>query len=79
MKNQQTYLIENNWWLLRVFASKSPIKTTLFVAPLALYFLLSINESLSFTKTMACIGVGVLWWSFLEYMIHRFFSTGQVI
>lgn len=73
MKNQQTYLIENNWWLLRIFASKTPLKTTLFVAPLALYFLISIKESLSFSQVMACFVVGILWWSFLEYMIHRFF------
>ena len=72
LKNKQTYLIEKNWWLLRLFASKSPVKTMVFVAPLGLFFLTQ-STSLNAFSIFKSFVVGVLWWTFLEYMIHRFF------
>lgn len=73
MKNKQKYLIESNWWLLKIFASESPVKTIVFVAPLAIYFLNSIEEGLPLFAMIICTAIGILWWTFLEYMIHRFF------
>ena len=73
LKNKQTFLIQKNWWLLKIFASKSPIWTLVFVAPLAGFFILKIDSSFSFSTITLSAFVGILWWTFLEYMIHRFF------
>lgn len=73
MKNKQTYLIEKNWWLLSIFASKNPWMTLIFVAPLGVFFFTQIKENISFSQIIMCLFVGIIWWTFLEYMIHRFF------
>ena len=73
MKNKQTYLIEKNWWLLSIFASKNPWMTLIFVVPISLFFITQITEILSYTKIYICLLTGILWWTFLEYIIHRFF------
>ena len=73
LKNKQTFLIQKNWWLLKIFASKSPIWTLVFVCPLASLFLFRISERLTNGQVVTCALVGIIWWSFLEYMIHRFF------
>ena len=72
LKKKQNYLIEKNWWLLHLFASKHPLKTLFFVAPFGVYFLFQ-SADLGFIITLKCFFIGVLWWTFLEYMIHRFF------
>jgi 4-hydroxysphinganine ceramide fatty acyl 2-hydroxylase len=73
LKNKQSFLIQKNWWLLKIFASKSPIWTLIFLAPLGVLFFLQISESISLTQFITCTLVGIIWWTFLEYMIHRFF------
>tara|TARA_B100000925_G_scaffold33295_1_gene22077 strand:+ start:2713 stop:3378 length:666 start_codon:yes stop_codon:yes gene_type:complete len=73
LKNKQSFLIQKNWWLLKIFASKSPFWTLVFVAPLGAFFLSKINQPLTISTLILSALIGVLWWTFLEYMIHRFF------
>ncbi len=72
-QEKQHFLIENNWWLLKAFASKSPWRTTFFVAPIGIFMASRIGFDLSLLSILKCAFIGIIWWTFLEYMIHRYF------
>lgn len=57
---------------VKYFASRNPVHLLLFVLPLWSFFLYhSLNTSSNvFTTLLAMVG-GVMYWSFLEYVIHR--------
>lgn len=79
MKNQSTgvtnnYLIQNERTLLRFFAAKSPLTVLYFVLPyiiLVAYLAKDFSYSI-FESAMLLLGA-LLYWSFAEYIIHRYF------
>ena len=50
---------------------QAPVKNLIFCSPFGVYFLFQ-SADLGFAITLKCFFIGVLWWTFLEYMIHRF-------
>ena len=71
MEKTNRYLIENNWWLLKIFASKGPIRTIWFVIPLSYFWITKIHAP-NLTESITGIALGVLLWTFMEYFIHRY-------
>ncbi len=69
---QPTFTVEKYPWLIKYFASYNPVHLLLMIAPLVYFFahtvLRSETTALGFTLLF---GLGVLWWTFLEYAIHR--------
>lgn len=58
--------------LVKYFASKNPLQLLLFVTPLwgtSAWFIL--NSSVSLLTILISVAVGVVYWTFLEYAIHR--------
>ncbi len=71
MKSQ--FMIQDRPNLVKYFVSKNPIHLLLFVLPLLVYFAFQIlKHSIDVQKVILCFVAGVLYWSFLEYVIHRF-------
>lgn len=66
------FLIEDHRSVLKFFAAKSPYHTLIFLIPMSFIpaFFLDI-DSLNITTTLALILIGFLYWSFVEYCIHR--------
>ncbi len=59
--------------LVKYVASRNPVHLLLFVLPLWSFFLYHAlsTQSLTVTTVLAVLG-GAVYWSFLEYVIHRF-------
>lgn len=66
-------MIQDYPLLVKYFASRNPVHLLIFFLPLITFFLYhSLSRSTSSLQTAALIGSGVLYWTFLEYVIHRF-------
>ncbi len=67
-----TYMVEKYPNLLKYFASKNPGFHFVLISPLLGFFLYqSLSLNVSFLTVVGTLLAGVLWWSFLEYAIHR--------
>lgn len=67
-----TFTVEKHPWLIKYFASRNPLHLLLMILPL-LGWLISktMSEDLSALNWSLMLGLGVFWWTFLEYAIHR--------
>jgi sterol desaturase/sphingolipid hydroxylase (fatty acid hydroxylase superfamily) len=71
MKRAQ-FMIQDYPQLVKYFAARNPVHLLLFVLPLwSLALYLTFIQDFSLSSTMLAILFGVLYWSFLEYGIHR--------
>ncbi|MBY0516555.1 MAG: sterol desaturase family protein [Bacteriovoracaceae bacterium] len=70
MKSQFT--VEKHPWLIKYFASRNPVHLLVMILPLV-WYLVSISNfgSSTILSTSIFVSLGVLWWTFLEYAIHR--------
>ncbi len=67
-----TFTVQAYPWLIKYFASRNPLHLLLMIVPLLGWLVkLALSESLSALQWGSMLGLGVLWWSFLEYAIHR--------
>lgn len=69
---KHTYMVEKYPNLLKYFASKNPGFHFVLISPLLGFFILqSLKLNLSILSVIGTLSAGILWWSFLEYAIHR--------
>lgn len=74
IKETNNYLIQNERTLLRFFAAKNPWTVLYFVMPyLALSLYLASDFTYTITEVIYLFLASLLYWSFAEYIIHRFF------
>lgn len=72
MKRSQ-FMIMDYPQLVKYFASKNPIQLLLFITPLWIFFGLNMVRSSGDAGLMILSFLtGIFYWSFLEYVIHRF-------
>lgn len=71
--SKSTYMIQDRPELIKYFASNNPWHLLVFVIPLWCFFLFGMVEnSPGLTTCFVGIILGALYWTFLEYFIHRF-------
>lgn len=70
-----TYLVEQKRFLLKYFAAKSPWTVLYFLLPLsiALIFFLTRIEDFSLKSFALALPLAFLYWSLVEYIIHRWY------
>jgi hypothetical protein len=67
-------IVENNRWLLALFASKNPMHVLRFILPLSTFlFLYGYTSEDSWLRIVAKVSGGIFYWTFYEYSIHRYF------
>jgi len=67
-----TFTVQQYPWLIKYFASRNPIHLLVMVLPLLVYLLkTSVAGALPLQTWFLMLGLGVFWWTFLEYAIHR--------
>jgi 4-hydroxysphinganine ceramide fatty acyl 2-hydroxylase len=72
MKRSQ-FMIQDFPHMVKYVASRNPIHLMMFVLPLLAFFLFhSISTSSNSLMTVLAMLGGVIYWTFLEYIIHRF-------
>ena len=68
------YFLTENRWVLKFFAAKSPVHVLLFVIPMMIIMGIIVQRgNFTFEKIFLGIIVGILHWTFIEYLIHRFY------
>jgi 4-hydroxysphinganine ceramide fatty acyl 2-hydroxylase len=66
-------MIQDYPHVVKFVASRTPIHLLMFVIPLLTYFLFhAFNTASNLMTTVLAIFGGILYWTFLEYAIHRF-------
>ena len=66
-------MIQDYPQLVKFVASRNPIHLLMFVIPLLSFFLFhAFNAPSNMTTTVLAILGGMIYWTFLEYVIHRF-------
>ena len=68
---RSSFMIQDYPQLVKYFASRNPVHLLLFVVPLFVFFLYHALAAGPVTLILGIIG-GIVYWSFLEYAIHRF-------
>lgn len=74
MKTSHSKLwVESDRWILHFFATKNPITALWFVLPILCLWISQINlGNTSLLLTSALVIFGILTWTLLEYLIHRY-------
>ena len=74
IKENGNYLIQNERTLLRLFAAKNPWTVLYFVLPyLILSLVLASSYRYTIIEVITSLVLSLLYWSFAEYIIHRYF------
>ena len=67
-----TFMVQTHPWLIKYFASRHPLHLLLMILPLVWWLLkLALASALTGFAWGVMLGLGVVWWSFMEYAIHR--------
>lgn len=68
------YVVTDHRFVLKLFASKNPWSMLLFIIPIesVLFFLIK-EEGVRITRLLAAIPFALIYWSLIEYLIHRFY------
>lgn len=70
--NNTKYIVKDHRIVLKLFAAKSPWSVLIFVLPILIILtLLMKEESLSFKGILIVLPLSFLYWSLVEYLIHR--------
>lgn len=74
--SRHAYVVEQHRYLLRFFAAKNPWGVLWFMLPLLAFGIHAIVERTGEFKplwALAAIPAAYLYWTFIEYLIHRFY------
>lgn len=66
------YFLQENRYLLNFFAAKSPWTVLLFVLPIEIV-LLTLLPEVSIKRLLTALPLSFLYWSLVEYIIHRWY------
>jgi 4-hydroxysphinganine ceramide fatty acyl 2-hydroxylase len=68
------YIVTDHRIVLKLFASKNPWSVLLFIVPIQmLLFFLMREEGIRPIRILGAIPQALLYWSLIEYLIHRFY------
>lgn len=67
---RSTFMIQDYPQLVKYFASRNPVHLLLFVIPLFCFFVFHAAQA-PFSTILLGVVAGILYWTFLEYAIHR--------
>lgn len=66
------FTIQTHPWLVKYFASRNPVHLLVMITPTLYYFVKTARGSTHNLGTwVLMLALGVVWWTFLEYAIHR--------
>lgn len=71
-----TFFVKRNRWALKLFAAKSPWVVQAFMFPLIFfwsYVLIHKTSTPALPILFLYLGAGFFYWTFVEYLIHRFY------
>jgi 4-hydroxysphinganine ceramide fatty acyl 2-hydroxylase len=71
LKMKNKYMIQDYPELIKYFASMNPLHLFFYVIPM-IFGLNYLMMTFDLEFSVICFGLGVIYWSFLEYAIHRF-------
>jgi len=68
------YFLSENRWALKLFASKSPVYVLMFTVPMMILMsYIYLQGQMSTSSVAIALVLGAFYWSFVEYLIHRFY------
>ena len=68
---KENTIVQTHPWLIKILGSKNPGYVFLSTIPLYVIFFSYAKDIESITQTIALLVMAVLYWSFIEYAIHR--------